>query len=97
LGGQFVVFPLFLLLIIVATEAHILVRNATPNESRSNWDLPSGVLPYLLDRPFGPVNIKFFFALVTTENASMSHASLHYIVGPPESVFPIHHYVVFYD
>jgi hypothetical protein len=25
-------------------EAHIFVGNATPNESRSNWDLPSGHL-----------------------------------------------------
>jgi hypothetical protein len=37
-------------------EAHILIENTTPNKSRSNWDLPSGVLSYLLDEPFGPFN-----------------------------------------
>jgi hypothetical protein len=26
-----------------------MVGNAIPNESGSNWDLPSGVLPYLLE------------------------------------------------
>jgi hypothetical protein len=46
-------FSFFLLLILSGNQAHILVRNTTPNESRSNWDLPSGILPYLLDMPFG--------------------------------------------
>jgi hypothetical protein len=39
-------------------ESHILVLNTTPNESRSIWDLSSSILPYLLDRPFGPINKK---------------------------------------
>jgi len=30
--------------------ANILVGNATLNQSESNWDLPSRILPYLLDR-----------------------------------------------
>jgi hypothetical protein len=38
-------------------QAHILIENTTPNfESRFNWDLPLGVFPYMLDRPFGLVN-----------------------------------------
>jgi hypothetical protein len=48
-------FP-FIILIICGKQAHILVGNLIPNESRSNWDFPSSVLPYLLDRPFITIN-----------------------------------------
>jgi hypothetical protein len=32
------------------SEAHKLMGNTTPNESRSDWDLPSGIFPHLIER-----------------------------------------------
>jgi len=45
----------FFLLILRSKEAHILVRNVTPNEISSNWDLPLGIVPYFLEMSFGLV------------------------------------------
>jgi hypothetical protein len=50
-------FSPFIILIMSGSEAHILAGNTTPNKSRSNWDLSSGILAYLLDRPFRPINM----------------------------------------
>jgi hypothetical protein len=50
LGGQSVVFPLLFILILSGNDAHKLIGNATPNESRYDWNLPSGVLPLLIER-----------------------------------------------
>jgi hypothetical protein len=41
-----------------------MVENAIPNESGSNWDLPSGDLPHLLDRPIKTINTTPFIMVV---------------------------------
>jgi hypothetical protein len=50
-------------------QAHILVRNTTPNESRSNWDLPLGVLPYPTNKI---TNLGWFLMLLQYLGQSMT-------------------------
>jgi hypothetical protein len=56
LWGGIYFLPLIFFLILGGNQAHILVGNATPKESRYDWDLPLGVLPYFLDKPLGLIN-----------------------------------------